>query len=219
MLFLAVFCGFMAENFREHSIEHKRAKQFAFSLLNDLKADTAELGRAIAFGENKVRAVDSLVPLLEMPFDLWKDTLIYRYEGITGRVRQFGHNAGTYEQMKSSGSLRYFKQSLTDLLNQYEVQAARVAGRERLHVDYAANLINPFIVQIMDARALINMQNEKAPGYPLKFRKHDPETLALWINYATMVQSTQERTVVEYRILLEKAREIIGALKAEYKLH
>ena len=43
MLFLAVFCGFLAENFREHQIEHKRAKQFARSLLNDLKEDTAAL--------------------------------------------------------------------------------------------------------------------------------------------------------------------------------
>ena len=28
MLFLAVFCGFMAENFREHQVEHQREKQF-----------------------------------------------------------------------------------------------------------------------------------------------------------------------------------------------
>jgi hypothetical protein len=29
MLFLAVFCGFLAENQREHMIENKRAKQLA----------------------------------------------------------------------------------------------------------------------------------------------------------------------------------------------
>ncbi len=40
MLFLAVFCGFLAENFREHKIEHKRARQFAISLVNDLSGDT-----------------------------------------------------------------------------------------------------------------------------------------------------------------------------------
>jgi hypothetical protein len=31
MLFLAVFCGFMAENIREHKIEQHRAKEFARS--------------------------------------------------------------------------------------------------------------------------------------------------------------------------------------------
>ena len=33
MLFLAVFCGFLAENQREHYIEHQREKQYMRSLL------------------------------------------------------------------------------------------------------------------------------------------------------------------------------------------
>jgi len=32
MLFLAVFCGFLAENFREHQVEHNREKKFMASL-------------------------------------------------------------------------------------------------------------------------------------------------------------------------------------------
>jgi hypothetical protein len=43
MLFLAVFCGFMAENFREHQIEHKREKQYITSLIKDVELDTASL--------------------------------------------------------------------------------------------------------------------------------------------------------------------------------
>ena len=34
MLFLAVFAGFMAENWREHMIEHKRARELAGELLH-----------------------------------------------------------------------------------------------------------------------------------------------------------------------------------------
>jgi hypothetical protein len=40
MLFLAVFCGFLAENIREKLVEQHRAKQ---SLIVDLKNDSAEL--------------------------------------------------------------------------------------------------------------------------------------------------------------------------------
>jgi hypothetical protein len=208
----------MAENIREHSIEHKRAKQFAASLINDLREDTAGLISVIGFGENKMRAVDSLVFFLTMPPAQWRDAEIYRYEGIAGRVRTFAPNTGTYDQMKSSGSLRYFKQGLTDLLNQYAVQAKKVESREYFHINYAANLLNPFIAGIMDARALINMQNGKDPGHPLTFRKSDPETVAVWINYATITQSTQERTVVEYLAMLEKARVLIAALRKEYHI-
>ena len=32
MLFIAVFCGFLAENQREHMVEHQREKQFMLSL-------------------------------------------------------------------------------------------------------------------------------------------------------------------------------------------
>ena len=41
MLFLAVFCGFLAENQREHIVEHKREKEYIRSMLEDLKHDTA----------------------------------------------------------------------------------------------------------------------------------------------------------------------------------
>ena len=42
MLFLAVFCGFLAENQREHMIENKRENKFMASLIYDLRQDTAE---------------------------------------------------------------------------------------------------------------------------------------------------------------------------------
>ena len=43
MLFLAVFCGFMAENIREHKIEQHRAKEFSKSLVQDLQNDTTAI--------------------------------------------------------------------------------------------------------------------------------------------------------------------------------
>src|SRR5258705_13390061 len=73
MLFLAVFCGFLAENLREHTIEHQRAKQFALSQLSDIKTDTAALNAAINIGNKKVRAIDSLIAAIEQPYEKWKD--------------------------------------------------------------------------------------------------------------------------------------------------
>src|SRR3954464_7820493 len=40
MLFLAVFLGFIAENQREHIVEHQREKKFARRLLSDLRQDS-----------------------------------------------------------------------------------------------------------------------------------------------------------------------------------
>ena len=218
MLFLAVFCGFLAENQREHMIEHNRAKQFARSLLSDLKADTIALNTAIGFGSKKIKAVDSLIAQLEQPKEKWKDTLVYTYSSSAGRIRPYGHNSGTYEQMKASGSLRYFRQELTDLLNQYDVQAKKAKVREEIHMNYATNRLNPFLLEVIDIRAAIQIQDGSLPTHALVFRKTDPETIALWMNYAAVVQSTEERTLIEYNNMLAIAKKIIVALEKEYHL-
>ena len=43
MLFLAVFCGFLAEYQLEHKIERDRAKELAISFYNELKRDSATI--------------------------------------------------------------------------------------------------------------------------------------------------------------------------------
>ena len=48
MLFLAVFCGFLAEYQLEHKIEKERGKQYIQSVYEDFKVDTASLANTIA---------------------------------------------------------------------------------------------------------------------------------------------------------------------------
>src|SRR4029079_7010683 len=57
MLFLAVFLGFLAENFREHQVEKERAKQYIFSFCEDLKKDTARINVLIKYDEEKIAAL------------------------------------------------------------------------------------------------------------------------------------------------------------------
>ena len=60
MLFLAVFCGFLAENFREHQIEKEKAKQYIESFYEDLKADTARLTVILDMDNKKIYAFKNL---------------------------------------------------------------------------------------------------------------------------------------------------------------
>src|SRR5688572_9221611 len=59
MLFFAVFCGFLAENQREHMVDHRREKQYMQSMLIDLAADTARYSRGIPLKETRINAIDS----------------------------------------------------------------------------------------------------------------------------------------------------------------
>src|SRR5215475_4059681 len=67
MLFLAVFCGFLAENFREHQAEHWREKEYIKSYVEDLKQDTAELVQVIGIVDQKLLFRDSLLKELSNP--------------------------------------------------------------------------------------------------------------------------------------------------------
>src|SRR4030095_113432 len=60
MLFLAVFCGFLAENFREHQVEKNRAKQYIKSFYEDLKSDTARLNTLITYDDEKIAALKTM---------------------------------------------------------------------------------------------------------------------------------------------------------------
>src|SRR5688500_3722718 len=60
MLFLAVFAGFMAENQREHFIEHKRAKTYASNLYSELLKDSAALTNLSEWTDTLIRRFDTL---------------------------------------------------------------------------------------------------------------------------------------------------------------
>jgi hypothetical protein len=57
MLFLAVFCGFLAEYQLEHKIEKERGKQYMFSLYEDLKTDTIRLNEMLLYDKDKIAAL------------------------------------------------------------------------------------------------------------------------------------------------------------------
>src|SRR5213076_48024 len=53
MLFLAVFCGFLAENFREHKVESERAEILANNLYKEILADSIIVQQMVAVRERK----------------------------------------------------------------------------------------------------------------------------------------------------------------------
>ena len=109
MLFLAVFCGFLAENQREHYIEHQRAKIYAASMKINLQVDTAELKQIVHRGTYAANYLDTFLLLLSTDhIEKIPSGKLYWYGLFGGYLRGFQSNDATFQQMKSSGSLRYF---------------------------------------------------------------------------------------------------------------
>jgi len=68
MLFLAVFCGFLAENQREHMIEHQREKKYIVSLIKDVELDIASLENSVALRKIQLSYFDSLTTILKQGY-------------------------------------------------------------------------------------------------------------------------------------------------------
>src|SRR5215831_15692193 len=67
MLFLAVFLGFLAENQREHFVEHQREKQFIKSLVEDVEMETTQIAAILGSRERRDQSLDSLSMLINLP--------------------------------------------------------------------------------------------------------------------------------------------------------
>lgn len=122
MLFLAVFCGFLAENQREHMVEHQREKEFMSSMLSDLKADSSMLTKMHGTFTICVSHIDSLIPLLEDDFfiDSHADK-IYQHQVLLNLFYKWIYSDRTIDQLKNSGNFRLIrKKNVSDQISIYD---------------------------------------------------------------------------------------------------
>ena len=106
MLFLAVLCGFFAEYQLEHKIERDRARQFLQSMAVDVRTNIKNLDSLLTQDKIIIANHDSLVNWLLQDSTTIDRSAFARKMGAVW-VRNFLVRKETYEQMKSSGSLRY----------------------------------------------------------------------------------------------------------------
>lgn len=110
MLFLAVFCGFLAENWREHIVEQEREKQYIESLVADLKSDQEVLFKHIADVKASTLMMDSLIAILNSPSQVVDNTgRLYYLARLAPRLKPLSTNSRTFEQLKNSGNFRLIK--------------------------------------------------------------------------------------------------------------
>ncbi len=122
MLFLAVFCGFLAEWELEHVIEHSREKEYMESMVADIKTDRANLAKMKdAFGNISIQ-IDSLMPLLKDNEQLDKNaTEIYQHQVVLNFYNKWTYSDRTIDQLKNSGNFRLIRnKAVSDGISQYD---------------------------------------------------------------------------------------------------
>jgi hypothetical protein len=220
MLFLAVTLGFFVENQREHFVEHQRAKIFAESLVEDLQTDTAEIRLSGNNIDSFLIMTDLFFAELKKPRSFQNDSTLqiigakYIYE-----FNFFDATMGNYEQVKNSGALRYFKQSLVKKLTVYETGAKKLTQEKQNYIELLNNIIVPFCVKIANADFFRSLNGGSAySGQSFFVSEPDKETLNQWKNYIQVLRQKQSGHKWAIERHRKRALELLDDLKNEYHL-
>jgi len=156
MLFLAVSAGFLVENLREHYVEHLRAKEYAVMLHKDLASDTVILNIIGRFRTQQAKRYDSLKEILDnSSFDKINKQQFLGLAVESGKYLHLIPNNGTLQQLKSSGSLRYFRDTaLIYMLTSYEEDLRHLEYVQAEEKEFTATEILPFKMTHLNNRLL-----------------------------------------------------------------
>ncbi len=154
MLFLAVFCGFLAEYQLEHKIESDRSKELARSLYYELRNDSINVHQRC---QSRIKQENALKYLMKYfadssLTDVSKAFQINFSYGIMFRSPSiFEPRTVVLDQLKNSGSLRYFKNDeLQRLIGDISVAIHNIIDRQDLEAKLRLDLINPIQVRHYD---------------------------------------------------------------------
>ena len=221
MLFLAVFCGFLAEYQLEHKIERDREKKFIQTFIEDLKTDTASIRRTLDFRKHKKERMDSLMLLLSTGQIKGHENELYFLGRILIRTALFLSNDRTITQLKNSGSLRLIRnEKAADSMMAYQGLVERIyTSQEDDRIERRAadpllsRMFNPFVFDKMVSIDGINKPDGNPP-----LRSYD---LAVQQDLAYYVHQLKgSNFILQSRLALlnEKAKNIIAFLKKEYQI-
>jgi hypothetical protein len=226
MLFLAVFAGFLAENQREHFVEHQREKQYAQSLYSDLKLDTGRLGFIRSIKLWKGKKLDSLKIILTGDSLREKTNYVYYYSLFVNFNHKFYTQDATIQQLRNAGTLRYFKGiQLYNSIASYYKMCSFYLDREveqENQVAYPTELI----AKIFDTRILMEnfyvkpniWDNAVMPGGNPQLLSTDKQLINHYYLFISNKKWGNDVSLLFLNYIEENAKSLMTLLKKEYSV-
>lgn len=223
MLFLAVFCGFLAEYSLEHKIEKDRERQYIKAFVEDLERDTVSLINRIAYCNLTIARADSAITVFNDPDLIARAGEIYYFLRWMHRSDNFSVNDRTIVQLRNAGGMRLVSsKSVSDSMIDYykEVEYIQMIYEEQIQWRRA---LRPYFPEILDGNAYGMAIDEKNnvvhPVEPVKLRSTDPKlvnALVLTLNNIKGINIGLKRRMGD---LKSRANEIRKFIIKEYHLH
>jgi ribosomal protein L17 len=161
----------LAENQREHYIENQRTKQYALSLIGDLKKDT---GAFRVLKRNYIKDIIKIdtfrnmlknISIIEIP----AAALYYYCEPVIWAKGITFHDA-TIQQLKNSGNLRYFPAWIQNKISEYDRMTRELSARQENEI-YFSRISRDMMTEIFDAESILTVTNLSIPSDVEEFKK------------------------------------------------
>jgi hypothetical protein len=223
MLFLAVFCGFLAEYQLEHKIEKDRENQFIISLLEDLSEDTSMLSATIASYEMGEKRNDTLIKLLSSEDARNNGSDLYYFGRLASRSSRLAIRDATYQQLKNSGGLRLIRKSnISKAIIEYYNQLVFIDYLQKIEDDeimeyrkMAVDIFQPVLFN----QIVIESTNQvvRPPANP-PLLTYDPKILLRIAGMVSYVRNTRIGLTKIENDMKTSAKELIQLIKKEYHI-
>jgi len=228
MLFLAVFCGFLAENQREHMVEHAREIKFAASLYEDLKKDTSDFNGDIPFWETVLKRIDTLRIEIEKPAADRNALLLYRCAGRMRDYENFEYHDRTIEQLKNAGNFRLIRKTIiADSLIDYDALIKSELRDQEMQANVIFQTLNFLQDKLFNTKYfyLTNKSNISRIDSVFKIAPSifnvaagKENELFEYYNHLQFYRLMNQYRLNNSKRLLRKATNLMGLLNIEYNL-
>ncbi len=219
MLFLAVFCGFLAEYKLEMTIEHHREKVYIESMIEDLQNDTTKLANNNKSLLSINNSIDSILIYFDDLPQGANPALFRNLRAIYG-YNVFFYSDRTIQQLKNSGGLRLIKnkKSVNGIMD-YDASIRGYEDNGEYLERYWENLNNQRI-QIIDRQTLDS--DLKTLGHPDNKKNYllvnDPLLLSKLKSFIYELKLYHSSTISHNNNLRKKAVGLMETLQKEYHL-
>ncbi len=217
MLFLAVFCGFLAEYQLEHKIEHERGKQYIRSFYEDLRVDTAIFSSTIIQYEIKMAGLSGQDDCFDtLNKNITSDSCLQTLLIHAQSFRDLVHSDRTLQQLKNAGGLRLLEDEDADSILFYDnMLRTYITTETTSYQENQTGIRDVIYSMISNERAM--RPTDRTRG-PLVY-KGNKDLLNRFFNMLADYTRNSQANLDDLRLLKIKATSLMHYFEEKYHLH
>jgi hypothetical protein len=222
MLFLAVFCGFLAEIQLEHYIERQREEKYIENLIVEIKQDLISLDESNREIENNVKRLDTLLQIIRKGEQNARSADLYYLARIGSRLVPLFINDFTITQLKYSGGFRLIHD--LKVAKEIALHYSKQATIEKLYNvdlneadDYRKIALEIFDPLIFDALITANGQITR-PNFNPPFIENNAKVFKKFAGTAAYLKNTRKSLIIYQSEFKKSAENLISLIEKSYHL-